>query len=79
MFGSYVSGEIGRWSDLDVLVIMPSSKNGKEWFKKIYDEIDIDAPADILPFTEEEFKVKLRTSSFVRHALKTGKVVYEKK
>lgn len=78
VFGSYISGIIKRWSDLDLLVVMPSTRNGKEWFKEIYDKVDAEVSIDILPFTEEEFKMKIETSSFIRYALKTGKVIYEK-
>ncbi len=78
VFGSYVSDTIRRWSDLDVLAVMPSTKSGKEWLKEIYDKVDVGVAADILPFTEEELKIKTETSSFVRYALKTGRVVYEK-
>jgi len=79
VFGSYVSGIIRRWSDLDVLAVMPSTKSGKEWFNEIYDRVAMDVPADILPFTEKEFRVKLETSSFIRYAIKTGRVIYEKR
>jgi predicted nucleotidyltransferase len=78
VFGSYVSGIIRRWSDLDIIVLMPPTMNGKEWFKEIYDKIDARVAADILPFTERELKAKIETSSFIRYALKTGKVIYEK-
>ncbi|MGQ9631775.1 MAG: nucleotidyltransferase domain-containing protein [bacterium] len=77
-FGSYASGKIGRWSDLDLLVVMPPTKSGKEWFKEIYDKVEREVSADILPFTEEELNQKMATSGFVRHALKTGRVVYER-
>lgn len=77
-FGSYISGNIRRWSDLDFLVVMPSTKSGKEWFREIYDNVEREVAADILPFTERELEQKIETSSFIRHALKTGKVVYEK-
>lgn len=78
VFGSYVSGNLRRWSDLDILVVMPSNKSGKEWFNEIYDKVDLDVEADILPYTEKELNIKMETSSFVRHAMSTGKVVYEK-
>jgi predicted nucleotidyltransferase len=77
-FGSYATGTIRSWSDLDVIVVMPSARSGKEWFRVVHDSIDVAAPADVLPFTEEELKSKLKTSSFIRHAMRTGKVVYEK-
>ncbi len=77
LFGSYASGIIRRWSELDMIVIMPSTKSGKEWFKDIYDRVDVDLPVDIPPFTREEFERKIVTSSFIRYALKTGKVLYD--
>lgn len=79
VFGSYVSEIVRRWSDLDVLVVMPSTKNGKEWFKEIYDKIDVGVAVDILPFTGEELETKMETSSFIRYALSNGRVVYEKR
>lgn len=78
IFGSYASSRIGRWSDLDLIVVMPSTKSGKEWFREIYDRIEIEVPADILPFTERELEEKMATSSFVRYAIRTGNIVYEK-
>lgn len=79
VFGSYASGMIRRWSDLDILVVMPATKSGKEWFKEIYEQVDGETSTDILPFTTAELKAKMKTSSFIRHALKTGKVAYEKR
>ncbi len=78
LFGSYVSGIMRRWSDLDILIVMPSTKSGKEWFREIYEKVDADVPVDIFTFTEEELKTKIETSSFIRYALRTGKVIYEK-
>lgn len=78
VFGSFILGSVRRYSDLDIIVIMPSIKNCKEWFKEIYDKIDVPVAVDIFPFTQEEFVQKLHTSSFIRHAIKTGRVVYEK-
>ncbi|MBM4066047.1 MAG: nucleotidyltransferase domain-containing protein [Planctomycetes bacterium] len=79
VFGSYVSGIMRKWSDLDIIVVMPSTSSGKEWFKEIYDKINANISADILPFTEEELKIRIKTSSFIRHALKTGRIIYEKR
>ena len=78
VFGSYVSGTVRRWSDLDIIVVMPPTMSGKQWFKEIYDKVDAGVAADILTFTEEELEAKIETSSFIRHALKTGRIVYEK-
>jgi len=78
-FGSYVSGNIRRWSDLDFVVVMPSVKSGKEWFREIYDRVEREVDADIFPFTHEELEQKKATSSFIRYALKTGRTIYEKR
>jgi predicted nucleotidyltransferase len=78
-FGSYASGTIRRWSDLDIIVVMPDRKSGKEWFKEIYERIEGETAMDIFPFTPAELKAKAKTTSFIRHALRTGKVVYEKR
>lgn len=78
LFGSYAHGRIRSWSDLDILAIMPSTSTGKEWMKKIYDEIDREVDCDILAYTDEELEKTIPVSRFLRHALKTGKVVYEK-
>jgi len=78
VFGSFVKGTLTRWSDLDILVIMPSNKSGKEWFQEIYKGIKVDVGVDILPFTREEIRRKQRESSFIRTILEQGRVVYEK-
>ena len=78
VFGSYVSDTIGRWSDLDILVIMPPTKTGREWTKIIYDELERGVACDILCYTQEEFEATLPVSAFLRHAVKTGRIVYEK-
>ena len=78
LFGSYASGHIGSWSDLDLISVMPSTKTGKEWRKKIYSEIDRDVDCDILAYTSDELEKAIPVSRFLRHALKTGRVIYEK-
>lgn len=78
LFGSYASGRIGSWSDLDLISVMPSTKTGKEWRKKIYSEIDRDVDCDFFAYTSDELEKAIPVSRFLRHALKTGKVIYEK-
>ena len=76
VFGSYVEGRLRRWSDLDVLAVMPPTRSGAEWFRLVGDEVDTDVPIDILTFTPEELQVAEEKSSFVRRALRTGRVVH---
>lgn len=77
LFGSYAQERICSWSDLDIICIMPSTKTGKEWMSKIYDEINRDIDCDILAYTREDLDRTIPVSRFLRHALSTGRVIYE--
>jgi predicted nucleotidyltransferase len=76
VFGSYVEGRLRTWSDLDVLAVMPPSRSGAEWFRVVGDAVDTDVPVDILTFTPDELEEAVGRSSFVRRALRTGRVVH---
>ena len=77
LFGSFSRGEIDVGSDLDLLVIMPSGKTGREWQDLIYGTVERTAGVDIIVFNEKEFRENLPRSAFLRNAVK-GRVVYEK-
>lgn len=76
-FGSFARGDVDVNSDLDLLVLMPSTKTGKQWMDEIYEKIERKVASDIIVYNQEEFQEKLPTSSFLQNILK-GKVVYEK-
>jgi predicted nucleotidyltransferase len=77
LFGSFSRGEIDVGSDLDLLVIMPSGKTGKEWRDLIYGTVERTAGVDLIVFNEKEFHENLPRSAFLRNAIK-GKMIYEK-
>jgi len=77
-FGSTINGDINLRSDLDLIVIMPPTKTGWEWMNEIYESVDRMVGADIIVYAPDEFEMMLKESSFVRHAIKTGKKIYEK-
>jgi len=77
VFGSYAEGHVRSTSDLDIIAIMPPTMSGKKWMLKVYDEIDRNVDCDILCYTPEELENLIPVSRFVRHALETGKVIYE--
>jgi len=77
LFGSLARGEVDINSDLDLLVLMPSTKTGKEWMNIIYDTIERRIASNIMVYNQKEFHDKLPTSSFLQNISK-GKVVYEK-
>ncbi|MHA1669322.1 MAG: nucleotidyltransferase domain-containing protein [Promethearchaeota archaeon] len=79
LFGSLSTGKIDVFSDIDLFVLMPSEKSGKEWMSYIYANIDRDIACDIIVYNEEEFEDNLPYSSFLSEILTTGEVIYETK
>lgn len=77
LFGSFARGEVDVSSDLDLLVIMPSERTGRQWRDLIYDKLERTGAVDLIIFSEKELAENLPSSSFLRRAVK-GKVVYEK-
>jgi predicted nucleotidyltransferase len=77
VFGSFASGEITSLSDLDLIVVMPSTQSGREWMGKIYEEVDREVDCDILAYTREELEKMLPVSGILRSALSSGRTVYE--
>lgn len=79
LFGSFAQGHVRSDSDLDLISIMPETRTGRQWMRKIYSEIDREVDCDILAYTPPELEKMLPVSRFLRHALKTGKVIYERR
>jgi len=77
LFGSFAKGEVDVGSDLDLLVIMPSAKTGKEWSQEIYREVQRNVAADILVFNEQEFQENLPVNRVLRWVVQ-GQILYEK-
>lgn len=78
LFGSLGKEEIDVRSDLDLLVIMPADRSGKEWSRLIYEKVERGVDSDIVVYNQEEFREMMLTSSFVREVLDSGRVVYER-
>ena len=78
LFGSFVKGEVDVHSDLDLLVIMPSTRSGKEWMDFIYENVERGCASDIIVYNQEEFEEGLSRRRFLRNVLSSGRVIYEK-
>jgi predicted nucleotidyltransferase len=78
LFGSLVEGEIDIHSDLDLLIIMPSSRSGRQWMKLIYETLSREVASDLIVYNEDEFEEKLKISRFLQSIVNSGRVVYEK-
>ena len=78
LFGSTARGESAVSSDLDFIVVMPGERGFAYWSRRLYNEIDRRVAVDFLPYNEREFADVQRHSRMIRHALRTGKILYEK-
>jgi predicted nucleotidyltransferase len=81
LFGSYASGTPNNESDLDLLIIkdsdLPRHKRSFDIQKSLIGSM---IPMDILVYTAKEFEQeKNEKYSFISSAIKTSKVVYERK
>jgi predicted nucleotidyltransferase len=78
LFGSYAAGRCDQLTDLDLLVVAHSpldfvSRN-IEFARRLRAEVAL----DLLVYTPQEIE-RMRNRPFLRHPLKTGKVLYERK
>lgn len=78
LFGSYASGKETRKSDLDLMIIMNTSKRFFErydQFDEIYNTFKGYA-IDLLIYTPEELE-KISHRKFIKDILCKGKIIYE--
>lgn len=78
LFGSLAEEDVDVSSDLDLLVIMPPGKSGKEWVRLVYENVELEIASDIIIYNQKELQENLPTSSFLRGVLDSGRIIYEK-
>jgi len=78
LFGSVARGEVDVDSDLDLLVLLPGTKSGREWRNLIYEKTSRDVAADMLVYTVDEWEREKPVSSLLQAIAREGRVVYEK-
>jgi len=78
LFGSYAAGRRDLFTDLDLLVVMSSEQDFVHRTAELYQQLAAGVDLDLLVYTPEEFE-RERHGGFVQQALKTGRVLYEKK
>ncbi|MBC7216934.1 MAG: nucleotidyltransferase domain-containing protein [Candidatus Caldatribacterium sp.] len=78
LFGSFGRGEIGARSDIDLIVVEKTEKPFLERLDELYRVIVPRVSMDILVYTPEELEELEKRSSFVRQALREGRILYAK-
>jgi len=77
LFGSAAKKELGLMSDIDLIVIVESSKPFIERTEEIYKVLQ-PTDIDLLIYTPDEFKQMKIDNLFIQHVLKEGKIIYER-
>lgn len=79
LFGSRARGDAGRWSDVDLLVVLPDGTDKRQAAVEILRALgDLPVCKDIVVTTPEEIERRgLLVGGVLRPALREGKVLYE--
>jgi predicted nucleotidyltransferase len=77
LFGSYSQGRSDLFTDLDLLVVMESDRDFVIRSADLAGELKAGVALDLLVYTPEELE-NIRERPFIRHALETGKMLYER-
>lgn len=75
LFGSAASGTAGLFSDVDLLVVVPSEESFVQRAATLYTLLAPRVDLDLIVYTPAEFD-RMRERAFVRRAVRDGKVLY---
>lgn len=79
VFGSYATGNVHEWSDLDIVVVVDTDLPFFKRLKQIYMQVEPQVGMDIVVYTPTEWEHLQISRMFVREVIaKKGKVVYER-
>lgn len=79
LFGSYPAGEVGEWSDLDMVIVKETEAPFLDRTRDVLALLKPRVGLDVLVYTPEEFERLGRERAFMREEiLAKGKVIYEK-
>jgi len=79
VFGSVVTGKVGPYSDIDLVLIKKTSVPYFKRAQQLVDLLDYDVDIDFMIYTPEEFERSVKEKRFFsEEILKKGRVLYEK-
>ena len=77
LIGSFAAGRCDLFTDLDLVVVMDSPLDFVTRSAELGRRLQAEVALDLLVYTPDEIE-RMRERPFLRHALKTGKVLYER-
>jgi uncharacterized protein len=77
LIGSYAAGRRDLFTDLDLIVVMDSRLDFLNRTAELYKKLETDIDLDLLVYTPLEYE-HMQETRFISHALRSGKVIYEK-
>jgi predicted nucleotidyltransferase len=80
LFGSMVTGDVGEWSDLDLVIIKDTSLPFMKRLKEVALLCGAPVSVDYLVYTPEEFNemIKQNNHFILNEIVNGGKVIYER-
>lgn len=79
VFGSAASGNVGPYSDIDLVVVKETSLPYFKRLQQIAELIEYDTDIDFVVYTPEEFERASKENTFVKNEIITkGKVLHDK-
>ena len=79
LFGSFCTGQIGEWSDLDLVIVKETTAPFLDRTRQVLELLKPRVGADVLVYTPQEFDQLCRERAFLRQEiLAKGKVIYER-
>jgi predicted nucleotidyltransferase len=79
LFGSYRAGQVGEWSDLDLVIIQETKARFLDRTRRVLELLKPQVGVDVLVYTPQEFEQLRRERAFVRQEIVAkGKVIYER-
>ncbi len=77
LFGSLASGNVGQMSDIDLILVAPSTEPFVRRPDRFSEALNPSVALDLFVYTPEEFSAMADASPFVRSAIARGRVIYE--
>ena len=77
LFGSLSLDKIHRKSDIDLLIVKESNQRFLDRLDEIYQAVKPNCGIDFFVYTHKEFEEMSMKNSFLRRAIKEGRLLYE--